>query len=241
MQWASPSVARAWLLAALLALPHVAAGQQAAAQALDDAATLDVNEPESAIEPTVAVPVDGAYSEDQVKAAFLFHFATYAEWPMGDLDGELTFAVLRAPNIATQLERFAQGRNIQGRPVRVRQIYSMAQLRSAEVLFIGASQNRRLPQLIEAVEGPTLVVTDSQDGLPDGAMINFQLVDQRVRFEIALAAAQRVGLSLSSRLLSAAMRVEMSRCYLECRRHDGVLPEYGVARWVPALRIPRRA
>ena len=240
MRWASPSVARAWLLSALLALTLVVAGQHAAAQAPDDANTPDVNEAERTAEP-VATAVDESYSEDQVKAAFLFHFATYAEWPMGDLDGELTFAVLRAPNIARELERFAQGRNIQGRPVRVRQIYSVAQLRDAEVLFIGASQNRRLAQLIEAVDGPILVVTDSQDGLPDGAMINFQLVDQRVRFEIALSAAQRVGLSLSSRLLSAAMRVEMSRCYLECRRHEGVLPEYGVARWISNLKTPRRA
>jgi hypothetical protein len=162
-----------------------------------------------------------SYSEDEVKAAFLFHFATYAEWPPDDRDPVISFAVLRETSIAAALERFVRDRNIQGRRVRVRQIRSLTALNGDEVLFIGSSQNRRLPQLIRAVKGPTLVVTDAPDGLPEGAMINFQLVDHRVRFEIALPAAQRVGLTLSSRLLSAAIRVEMSRCNLECRvRHD---------------------
>lgn len=165
------------------------------------------------------------YSEDEVKAAFLFHFATYAEWPVNsvtsDPQGEITFAVLHAPNIARALERFSDGRTIKGRPVRVRPIRSISQLDQDEVLFIGASQNRRLDQLVRSVTGPTLVVTDAKDGLPDGSMINFQLVGRRVRFEIALPAAQQAGISLSSRLLSAALRVEMSRCHLECRLIDG--------------------
>lgn len=164
---------------------------------------------------TDAEGVAAAYSEEQVKAAFLFHFATYAEWPSPD-DDPISFAVLRDEQIARELEGFAGGRTIRERPVRVRRIRSLSELHEDEVLFIGSSQNRRLAQLIEEVDSPTLVVTDAPDGLPDGAMINFQLVDHRVRFEIALPAVQRVGLTLSSRLLSAAMRVEMSRCHLEC-------------------------
>src|SRR5690606_40391748 len=90
-----------------------------------------------------------------------------------------------------------------------------------EVLFIGPSENWRLEQLVGAIDGPTLIVTDAPDGLSAGSMINFQLVDQRVRFEIALPAAEAAGLSLSSRLLSAALRVETSRCWIECRGGAG--------------------
>jgi hypothetical protein len=55
---------------------------------------------------------------------------------------------------------------------------------------------------------PILVVTDSPDGLREGAIINFLVVDEHIRFEIALGAARSAGLTLSSRLLSAALRVE---------------------------------
>src|SRR5690606_34390124 len=108
------------------------------------------------------------------------------------------------------------GRTVQGRPIRVRRLRSINELEGEEVLFIGPSENWRLEQLVGAIDGPTLIVTDAPDGLSAGSMINFQLVDQRVRFEIALPAAEAAGLSLSSRLLSAALRVETSRCWLEC-------------------------
>lgn len=167
-----------------------------------------------------AAAANDQYSEDQVKAAFLFHFAAYAEWPPGVLGEEITFAVLNAETVARELELFAHDRTLHDRPVRVRRIRSILELRGAEVLFVGSGQNRRLPQIIAAVKTPTLVVTDVPDGLPAGGMINFQTVGRRVRFEIAVAPAQEAGLNLSSRLLSAAMRVEMSRCYLECRLLD---------------------
>lgn len=181
----------------------------------------------------------GAYSEEQVKAAFLFHFATYAEWPSHPGDGPISFAVLRDEAIARELGRFARGRTIQNRPVRVREIRSVTELDADEVLFIGSSQNRRLSQVIEEVGTPTLVVTDAPDGLPDGAMINFQLVDRRVRFEVALPAVQRMGLTLSSRLLSAAIRVEMTRCHLECYISEDEQEAYAV--YPALLRMPSRA
>ncbi len=107
------------------------------------------------------------YAEDEVKAAFLFHFATYVEWA-GDEDAVITFAVLRAPDVADELERFVGERRVQGREVVVRRLRSIRELEGDEVLFIGSSQNRRLRQLTRAVKGPTLIVTDAPHGLPDG-------------------------------------------------------------------------
>jgi hypothetical protein len=91
------------------------------------------------------------------------------------------------------------------------------------VLFIGAAHRTQLSQLIATVGSrPVLVVTDAPDGLDQGAMINFQLADDRLRFEVSVPASQRAGLSLSSRLLAAAMRVEMTGCFMECRHLEHV-------------------
>lgn len=158
------------------------------------------------------------YSETEVKAAYLFHFASYVEWPaLGD---SVAFAILGDPAVAGALERFAAGRHIQHRPVRVRQIQRIEELDGAEVLFIGAASNRTLRELVAAVNSPTLIISDAQEGLRRGAMINFQLVDRRVRFEVALNRAQQAGLTLSSRLLSAALRVEMTYCHFECHERQ---------------------
>lgn len=160
---------------------------------------------------------DAIYSADRVKAAFLYHFSTYVNWPGSAVsDDVFTIAVLGAESVADELEEFLPGHTIQGRPMEVRRLRSLGDLDGDEVLYIGPEQNRRIAEHLEAVEArPMLVVTDVPDGLRAGAMINFRIVDDRVRFEISLRAAQSVGLELSSRLLSAAMSVEAAGAIID--------------------------
>jgi hypothetical protein len=155
---------------------------------------------------------EAVYDANQVKAAFLYHFGTYVQWPAAAQSGDaITIAVLGAQSVADQLVRFLPGRTIQGRPVRVRALSSIGDLGDEEVLFIGSEHNARLDDVLAVVgQRATLIVTDAEDGLEHGSMVNFQLVDQRVRFEISLRRAEDAGLMLSSRLLSAALRVETS-------------------------------
>lgn len=160
------------------------------------------------VERAVAQPQ--VYKAEDVKAAFLYHFATFVLWPEEDRsDGPFTIAVLGADGIAAELEAYLPGRSIQGRPMRVQRLESLDELEDAAVLFIGSSENERLPGLLQRVAGRhMLVVTDAPEALAVGSMINFRLVDRRVRFEISLPAAERAGLELSSRLLSAAVFVD---------------------------------
>lgn len=150
------------------------------------------------------------YEDEEVKAAFIYHFATFIQWPeTAPPAAAFTVAVLGDDEVADELEAFLPGREIQGRPMELRRLRSMDELQDAAVLFIGTDRKFRLADLIRKVEGrPMLVVTDAPGALKDGAMINFQVVDDRVRFEISLTAAERAGLELSSRLLSAAMFVD---------------------------------
>jgi hypothetical protein len=169
----------------------------------------------------LALPQEAAFLEDEVKAAFLYHFGTYVEWPESARRSEsITIAVLGAPTIVAQLRAFLPGRTIQERPVVVRTVSNVTEIADAQVLFIGAENNGRLRQLIDRVEQrPVLIVTDADDGLEQGAMVNFRVVDERLRFEISLAAAQKAGLMLSSRLLATALRVESEtvNCLVGCQ------------------------
>lgn len=187
-----------------------------------------------------------AYSEIEIKAALLYNFGGYVEWPTSKSSSEpITFAVLNAPRIEEALERLVRGRTLQDRPVRVRRLRSINDLQGEEVVFIGSGENWRLAQLIGAIEGPTLIVTDATEGLESGSMINFQLVDERVRFEVALPEAQAAGLTLSSRLLSAALRVETTRCWIECRTGSWARPMLSSIRHTPSrldeLKTPSRS
>ena len=157
-----------------------------------------------------ASPAQDTYDEDSVKAAFIYHFSTFVAWPESSADrGEFVIAVLGDDDIADELARYLPGHTLQGRAMRARRIESIEELDDEEVVFIGAGRNHSLARDLSAIgDRPMLVVTDAEDALDHGSMINFRVVDQRVRFEISLPAAERAGLVLSSRLLAAAMHVD---------------------------------
>ena len=171
------------------------------------------------------------YTEAEVKASYLYHFATYVQWPE-EGDTPISIAVLGAPNVATQLEGFLArepDRRIGDRPVIVRNFDTLRDLDSDfHVLFVGEELDERLADVVGALgTRPVLLVTDARDALRRGAMINFQVIDQNVRFEISLRNAGRAGLMLSSRLLNAAIRVETSNLWIGTEPRGPMLAEQG--------------
>jgi hypothetical protein len=151
-----------------------------------------------------------APSERQVKAAFLYRFTEYVQWPDSAFprkDSPLVIGVLGDNALATELQSIAAGRSVRGRPVAVKTFKSGEPLTGAHVLYLAESLNAQLRQLVRAVEGPVLVVTDSEDGLAAGSVINFVMVDGRIRFEVSLANAGARSIALGSGLLSVALNV----------------------------------
>lgn len=116
--------------------------------------------------------------------------------------------VTGADELAADLARIVAGRVVQGRPVLVRPLREQDPLAGVHLLFIGGDDPQRLRQALRATGGmPTLVVTESQQGLQQGSVINFRIVEERVRFDVSLEAADRNSVKLSSRLLTVANHV----------------------------------
>ena len=157
-----------------------------------------------------SVPTNAAdqFREDAIKAAFLYRFTGYIEWPASMPEPEqFSIAVIGGDAVAAELKKILPGHDVQGRPTRVLRIESLKQIGDARILYIGPEYTGDMRGLIARVPAHVLVVTDSGEGLDDGSAVNFMLVDRRVRFEISLNAAERAGLKVSSELLSVAARV----------------------------------
>jgi phosphoribosylcarboxyaminoimidazole (NCAIR) mutase len=149
------------------------------------------------------------YSEDAVKAAFLCRFGSFVTWPEHALDREhFTIAVLDDDAVASNLERLSLHETILNRPLTVRRIHSDREANGAQILYVGATHRGELANIIAAaVRQPVLIVTNEDGALDAGSAVNFMVIDQRVRFEIAMQAVTRSGLNIGSELLSVAVRV----------------------------------
>jgi hypothetical protein len=156
-------------------------------------------------------------SADAVKAAYLYNFGSYVEWPSDALTAEeITIGVVGADAVVRELRGLLPGRTIENRHVQVRPLTPASSLQHVQILYIGSAPREDVASLLDsAAQRPILVITDTPDGMQRGSMINFVLEDRRVRFEISRGAAERARLKLSSRLLSVALRVHSSGLPLE--------------------------
>jgi hypothetical protein len=159
---------------------------------------------------SATVTLAAQFSADAVKAAYLFRFAQYVEWPQPlPADTAFVIGITGAEDVAVHLERLAHGLSVNGRPVKVRRLTQAQELDGVHILFVGAKAFSRTRSLrARAIGKPILLVTEDVSGLDGGAVINFIEVERNLRFEISLNAADRSGLKVDSALLSVAMRVE---------------------------------
>lgn len=159
------------------------------------------------VEPAAAAAAED--SGDAVKAAYLYRFAGYVEWPRTrDSSNTFVIAVIKSPGVARELKRLAAEHQVNNRPVYVIEARRIRDAGRPAMLFIGSGHaNILLPASGDLAANSTLIVTDEEGGLDAGAALNFLALDHRVRFEVSLTAADRAHLKISAELLAVAVRV----------------------------------
>ncbi|WP_140635574.1 YfiR family protein [Methylibium rhizosphaerae] len=154
---------------------------------------------------------DSPQMEYQVKAAFVCKFASYVEWPPQAFekpDSPVTIAVAGSDAVYAELVRTATGQQAaEGRAFVVRRLAPGASLNGIHIVYVARSHASRLAEVLNGTKGqPTLTVTESEQE-PAGAVINFVIVNDKVRFDISLPTAESSNLKISARLLAVARRV----------------------------------
>lgn len=148
----------------------------------------------------------------QVKAAYLFKFGNYVEWPADAFpsgSSPVVIGVVGDDMIAEELARIALSRGMGKRAVSVKRLQLGDSASGIHMLFIGSSADQPISQWLAPLQGqPVLCVTEAPNGPPPGSVINFVLDDNRVRFDVSLPAAERKGLKLGASLLAVAREVK---------------------------------
>jgi len=147
-------------------------------------------------------------SEYQLKAAYLFNFAKFVEWPTGafaQATSPMVIGVLGDNPFGGDLERTIHGKSINDHPMQVRAVQSLGDAKQCHILFISPSEKKRLPEIVAALRGVPVLTVGESEGFPEaGGMINFVLEGNKIRFQINNDAARNAGLKISSKLLSLA-------------------------------------
>ena len=141
--------------------------------------------------------------EYQIKAAFLYNFVKYVDWP-GAGRSTITIGVLGKNPFGSALETL-NGKVANGKTLAIRHLAGLQDARGVDVLFVSASESDHVRQIIDAVlQQPVLTVGEVGGFAQSGGIINFTSEGNRVRFEINPDAAERAGLKISSQLLRLA-------------------------------------
>lgn len=147
--------------------------------------------------------------EYAVKAAYLYNFTRFTQWPetaFADA-GSFSVCVLGDDPFGAALASL-EGKTVEQRPLRVRRLARMGDYGQCQMLFISRSERHRLrPLLVELRDQPVLTVSDIEGFTQSGGMIELVDQDQRVGFAVNLGAVRRTGLDISSKLLRLAAAV----------------------------------
>jgi hypothetical protein len=146
--------------------------------------------------------------EYQVKAAFLFNFAKFVEWPPDAFPSEqtpITLCVFRYDPFGSVLDEVIRGKTINNRELTARRTTELPELKGCHLIFVSAREDKVLSEIEKNVKGGSvLVVGESGDFAERGGAVQFFLEENKLRFAINVDAVQRARLQVSSKLLALA-------------------------------------
>ena len=154
---------------------------------------------------------DADSSEYLIKAGFIYNFAKFVEWPsaaFSQADSPIVIGVLGTDPFGNVLDRIVEDKKLGPRGFVVRRYKwgrDVKDLRDCKILFVSASERTHVDEILQSVKGlPILTVGETPGFAERGGVIRFTLEDNRVRFEVNVAAAHQADLNISSRLLTLA-------------------------------------
>jgi len=149
--------------------------------------------------------------EYEVKAAFLYNFAKFVEWPEGAFPGTkdpLMLCVVGDEDFAKSVAETVKGRTVHGRSLLVHYVDDPSVLDGCHLLFVGQVENDDLARILHSIDGSSvLTVSEASGFVDDGGIIRLFVAEGKVRFEINAGAAEQARLKVSSQLLKLARAV----------------------------------
>jgi YfiR/HmsC-like len=150
-------------------------------------------------------------SQAEIRAAFVFNFAKFTEWPppaFAESTTPLAVCFLGADDVRSAFQTISMGKTVNGRPVVVREAKSSADIHDCQIVYVDPPSPGVIPGVLKnARQCSALAIGTSEDFLARGGMIKLVVENNRMRFDVNVGAAGRIKIRLSSKLLALARSV----------------------------------
>lgn len=144
--------------------------------------------------------------EYQVKAAFIYNFIAFTQWPE-NTDPVINLCLYGVDYFGQEIDKL-QNRAVGTQSIKVMHINSINQLQQCQVIFFSKSTDSALASIVNSLQNrPILTLADTPNAISRGIIINMNLINEKIVFEINLANARKSGLDISSKLLQLATKV----------------------------------
>jgi hypothetical protein len=149
-----------------------------------------------------------ATKEYQVKAAFLFNFAQFVDWPAGAFENAhapLVIGVIGEDPFGSYLDDIVRGEKIGSHSLEVKRFARVSDVKTCHILFVSKSESRQMDQIVGSLKNKNvLTVSDVDNFASRGGVIEFFTANNKIRFRINVSAARNASLTVSSKLLRVA-------------------------------------
>jgi hypothetical protein len=150
---------------------------------------------------------DAKPGEYQVKAAFIYNFAKFVEWPADSFvhkSDDMNLCILGNDPFGSDLNPF-QGEIIGNKRLTIKHVKAAQPLKECHILFVSKSEKKQLSKIVNTLKGASILLIGDTDGFAQqNIIINFYVEENKVRFEINTDAAKQARLNISSKLLKLA-------------------------------------
>jgi YfiR/HmsC-like len=147
-------------------------------------------------------------TDDQVKAAYVFNFAKFIQWPaevFATADAPMNFCVLGRSPVVDELDSSMNGKSVNGHAIVVKHLHGPDEIKGCHLVFLAASAGKQQQKLIQTAKGSTVLLVAEMPGFAHaGGTINFIMENGRLIFEVNIIAAESAHLKINSKLLALA-------------------------------------
>ncbi|MFW6248779.1 MAG: YfiR family protein [Bacteroidota bacterium] len=147
----------------------------------------------------------------RVQAMFVYNFARMTAWPQSYQSGDFVIGVYGSTPVYKEMSDLSSMRSVGNQPVTIKQFDNVADLEDCHILFIAPNQSRQVEEITNTLKRNNihaLVITEGRNTLAKGSVINFIIENDRPRYELSLANAQKMGLTLGAEISRLASSVK---------------------------------